>query len=302
VSVGRFAPSPTGSLHLGNLRTALVAWLCARSTASRFVIRMEDLDPTVSRREHAEGQLRDLAAMGLDWDGEVVFQSARQHLYSDALAALSARGLVYECFCTRKEIQAASQAPNGPSAAGRYPGTCRSLSDAQRSARLREGRPPALRLRAQVSSLLVTDALLGDALFEVDDIVLRRNDGTSAYNLAVIVDDDEQGIEQVVRGDDLWASTASQVHLSSLLGLRQMTYVHIPLVMSTSGARLAKRDGAVTLADRIALDESIGDVVARMAESLGLRREETPLAILNGFSLTDLSPTPWVFQPGPSER
>ncbi len=293
VPTGRFAPSPTGELHLGNLRTALVAWLCARSTGGRFVIRMEDLDPVVSRREHEVAQLRDLAAIGLDWDGEVVRQSERLGLYADALQILVADGRVYECFCTRKEIQQASQAPNGYDVTGRYPGTCRELSAAQRAASHAAGRPPALRFRAEVTEAMVSDELCGNATFAVDDVVLRRNDGTYAYNLAVVVDDDEQGIEQVVRADDLLASTASQAELGAALGLRSLSYVHVPLAVSASGNRLAKRDGAVTLNDRLALGESTGDIVARLANSLGMDAS-TPNELLDQFDINRLPRAAWV--------
>ncbi|MFL5883664.1 MAG: tRNA glutamyl-Q(34) synthetase GluQRS, partial [Thermoleophilaceae bacterium] len=249
---GRFAPSPTGDLHLGNLRTALLAWLFARSAGSRFLMRLEDLDSGRVRPEFEERQLTDLAAIGLDWDGPVVRQSERIPLYEDALAQLERDGLVYPCYCTRREIREAASAPHGVAVEGAYPGTCRDLSGAERAAREDAGRPPALRLRA------------GGA---VDDFVLRRNDGAFAYNLAVIVDDAEQGIEQVVRGADLADSTPRQVHLAKLLGLREPTYVHVPLMLGPDGSRLAKRHGAVTLADR---DDSPAEVLSEIAASVGL--------------------------------
>jgi glutamyl-tRNA synthetase len=223
---GRFAPSPTGDLHLGNLRTALLAWLFARSAGGRFLMRMEDLDTGRVRPGAEERQLADLRAIGIDWDGPVVRQSERLELYADALLRLD----TYPCFCTRAEIREAASAPHGP--VGAYPGTCRDLSERQRAEREAAGRPPALRVRADGS---------------VDDFVVRRGDGAFAYNLAVVVDDAEMGVDQVVRGDDLADSTPRQVWLGRALGLTVPDYVHVPLVLGPNGARLAKRHGAVTL-------------------------------------------------------
>ncbi len=296
---GRFAPSPTGALHVGNLRTALVAWLLARSRGARFVLRMEDLDPVVSRPEHADCQLRDLETLGLDWDGPVVFQSARQDLYADALRRLSDLGLVYECFCTRKEIQSAAQAPNGPHLDGRYPGTCALLTGHERAERTRSGRPPALRLRAQIEHGDVADLLAGHHQFPVDDFVLRRNDGTWAYNLAVVVDDADQQVGTVVRADDLLASTPRQSHLGELLGLPSVQYVHVPLVVNSAGERLAKRDGAVTLADLSTIGVGSRIVLGLLAASLGLRPAVEPVNtaadLLDTFSLSTIGREPWGF-------
>jgi glutamyl-tRNA synthetase len=244
---GRFAPSPTGELHLGNLRTALLAWLFARSEGGRFLVRMEDLDTARVRPGAAERQLGDLAAIGLDWDGEVVFQSDRIEHYEAAIAKLRAAGRVYECFCTRAEIRAAASAPHGPLPEGAYPGTCLRLSDAELEARRSSGRPPALRVRADAAQVSFEDRLLGRQEGVVDDFVLRRNDGAPAYNLAVVVDDAEQGIGEVVRGADLVDSTPRQLFLTRLLGLPQPRHAHVPLVLGPDGARLAKRHGAVTL-------------------------------------------------------
>jgi glutamyl-tRNA synthetase len=247
VSDGRFAPSPTGTLHLGNLRTALLAWLFARSAGSRFLVRMEDLDAGRVRAGAAEEQLADLRAIGLDWDGEVVFQSARLERYAGALEALRAAGLLYECFCTRAEIRAAAAAPHGPLPEGAYPGTCLRLSAAELSARRAEGRPPALRVRAEAATVAFADRLEGAVTRVVDDFVVRRNDGAPAYNLAVVVDDAAQGIGEVVRGNDLLDSTPRQLWLARALGLDEPAYAHVPLVRGPDGARLAKRHGAVTL-------------------------------------------------------
>ena len=286
-SDGRFAPSPTGPLHLGNLRTALVAWLFARSAAARFLVRIEDLDPARSRPEFEREQLRDLQALGLDWDGPVVRQSERLDLYSDPLAELSARDLLYECFCTRREIRDAPSAPHGGAASGAYPGTCRRLTTRERAALRAGGRRPALRLRAEGARVTFHDRLLGRrSATVVDDFVVRRGDGVPAYNLAVVVDDAAQGVGEVVRGDDLLDSTPRQVLLARLLRLAGPRYAHVPLVLGPEGARLAKRDGAVTLAARAAMGESPGVVFGALGESLDLcapGEEVTPATLLERF-------------------
>ena len=267
---GRYAPSPTGTLHLGNLRTALVAWLFARSGGSRFLVRVEDVDTGRSRERFVAEQLADLAALGLDWDGPVVRQSERGVLYAAALAALDARGLVYPCWCTRAEIREAASAPHGPSAGGAYPGTCSGLTTAQRAERGRSGRPAALRVRAGDARVTVEDRLRGRISCIVDDFVLRRTDGDWAYNLAVVVDDHAQGVGEVVRGADLLETTPRQAWLHRVLGYTPPVYAHVPLLLGPDGARLAKRHGAVTLADATARGQSAASVRAELAASLGL--------------------------------
>ena len=277
MSDGRFAPSPSGPLHLGNLRTALVAWLFARSQGARFLLRIEDLDPQRSRREHEERQLADLRAIGIDWDGRPVRQSERMALYRDALADLERGGRVYPCWCTRAEIRAAAEAPHGPLPEGAYPGTCRRLTAAERADRARTAtRPPALRLDARAERLKFSDRLHGEVEGVADDLVLSRGDGTPAYNLAVVVDDADQRIGEIVRGDDLLDSTLGQVLLTRLLGRRVPRYAHVALVLGPDGTRLAKRHGAVTLADRSALGETAADCLAWMAASLGLAEPGEP--------------------------
>ncbi len=285
---GRYAPSPSGDLHVGNLRTAVLAWLFARSTGRRFRLRVEDLDRVRAGAE--ERQLADLAAIGLDWDGPVVRQSERTALYAQALDDLRARDLVYECFCTRREIQEAASAPH--QTPGLYPGTCRALTAAQRS-RHRRDRPAALRLRAQTGTATINDQLHGVVTGPVDDVVLRRGDGVFAYNLAVVVDDAEMGVDQVVRGDDLLDSSPRQTHLAILLGLTPPTYVHVPLALNTGGQRLAKRDGAVTLRD---LEAGGVHPMALIADSIGLP-DSSPAKMLRGFDPTALPRDPWIFDP-----
>jgi glutamyl-tRNA synthetase len=262
---GRFAPSPTGTLHLGNLRTALLAWLFARSAGGRFLVRMEDLDAGRVKPGSAEEQLADLAALGIDWDGEVVFQSARLSSYAAALERLRGEGLLYECFCTRAEIRAAASAPHGPLPEGAYPGTCLRLTAAELAEKRAAGRPPALRVRAGGAVVAFEDRLMGRFEGVVDDFVVRRNDGAPAYNLAVVVDDAAQAVGEVVRGSDLLDSTPRQLWLARALGLAEPAWAHVPLVLGPDGARLAKRHGAVTLREVEA-----GAALAWMASSLGL--------------------------------
>lgn len=274
---GRFAPSPTGPLHLGNLRTALLAWLFARSVGARFLVRMEDLDRSRVREGIEEAQLADLRALGLDWDGPVLRQSERLALYQEALTRLDDYGLLYPCYCTRAEIRAAASAPHGISAADRYPGTCRKLTKAERAERESAGRPPALRVSSGEVRIAFEDRLLGPQEYATDDFVVRRNDGTPSYQLAVVVDDADQGIGEVVRGADLLDSTPRQLLLARWLGFEPPGYVHVPLVLGPDGQRLAKRHGAVTLADRAALGEEPRTVLGWMASSLGMAEPgETP--------------------------
>ncbi|MFB9651294.1 tRNA glutamyl-Q(34) synthetase GluQRS [Pseudarthrobacter oxydans] len=286
---GRFAPSPSGELHVGNLRTAILAWLFARSTGRTFLLRVEDLDRARSGAE--AGQLRDLQAVGVTWDGDVVRQTARGPLYAGAISRLEAAGLTYECFCTRREIQEAPSAPHAPQ--GAYPGTCRNLDTAELEFK-RSTRPAAIRLRADTAEYTVRDLLHGEFTGVVDDFVLRRNDGVTAYNLAVVVDDAEQGIDQVVRGDDLLPSTPRQAYLASLLGIPSPEYAHVPLVVNSDGARLAKRDGAVTLRDLADAGSPPAAVRDRLLESLGL--PAGPLGnALAAFEPDALPREPWVW-------
>lgn len=288
-SAGRFAPSPSGELHVGNLRTAILAWLFARSGGRRFLLRVEDLDRARAGAE-AE-QLRDLAAIGVSWDGGVVRQTEREHLYNAAIAELTAAGLTYECFCTRREIQEAPSAPHAP--LGAYPGTCRNLSGTEREAK-RAARPPAVRLRSTVAEVTVRDVLHGSYTGVVDDFVLRRNDGVTAYNLAVVVDDAAQGIDQVVRGDDLLPSTPRQAYLASLLNMPVPEYAHVPLVLNADGARLAKRDGAVTLADLALAGVGADQVRDTLLDSLGLPPGRLG-DVLAAFDPAALPREPWVW-------
>lgn len=294
MGAGRFAPSPSGDLHLGNLRTAILAWLFARSTERAFLMRIEDLDR--ARAGSEELQLADLAAIGLSWDGDVVRQSERSGHYAGALDELRARELLYECFCTRRDIAEAASAPHA--APGAYPGTCRDLTEAERAAK-RELRPAALRLRTEVGSFAVADQLHGTYTGAVDDFVVLRNDGVPAYNLAVVVDDGLQGIDQVVRGDDLLSSAPRQAYLAQLLGYGIPGYAHVPLALNSHGKRLAKRDGAVTLAQLAALGIDADGARSMILASLGLPTASLDAA-LDAFEPTSLPTDPWVFTTDPN--
>lgn len=271
----------------------MLAWLFARSTGRGFVLRIDDLDRVRPGAE--QRQIGDLAAIGLEWDGPVVRQSERSALYDAAIERLFDAGLTYECYCTRREIQQAASAPHAPQ--GAYPGTCRDLADAERVAKRAEGRPPALRLRSAATEFTIVDDLHGRFTGVVDDLVLRRGDGTTAYNLAVVVDDADQRVDQVVRGDDLLPSTPRQAYLAEVLGLPIPVYAHVPLALNATGHRLAKRDGPVTLAELIAGGQTAGQVLGTIAASLGLVAEgceTTPQALLDSFDPRRLPTTPWI--------
>lgn len=247
--VGRFAPSPSGRMHLGNVYAALVAWLSVRSQGGRMVLRIEDLDERC-RRGRWDGQLiDDLRWLGLDWDEGPIYQSDRIDLYEQALSRLADAGLVYPCFCTRAELHAAS-APHASDGTPRYPGTCRNLSAAEASLRAEE-RSPAMRLAVPDASdprgtIDFEDRTYGaqrEVLAEeCGDFLVRRSDGVFAYQLVVVVDDAEMGVTEVVRGRDLLGSSARQMYLQDLLGYSHPSYAHVPLLVAPDGRRLSKRD------------------------------------------------------------
>lgn len=300
---GRYAPSPSGDLHLGNFRTAVLAWLFAKHEGREFRMRIDDIDAQRSSEESAKQQLLDLATMGIAYEGRLWRQQECWSEYEKALQALREKGLVYECYCSRKDIAEAVRAPHA--APGAYPGTCRDLGESERAAKRAElaarGRVPALRLRAGVDEWEVRERFAvsgGVYRGAVDDMVLRRGGnapkasgvpggggegvpgggdadaGTPgepvnrdyAYNLAVVVDDALAGVGQVVRGDDLLSSAPRQAYLAHLLGLPPVEYVHVPLVLGPDGKRLAKRDGAVTLRD---FPGGAEGMLRWIAESLG---------------------------------
>jgi glutamyl-tRNA synthetase len=305
---GRYAPSPSGRLHVGNLRTALLAWCFARSRAGSFVLRIDDLDPQRSRPQHEASMLADLALLGIDWDGAPSRQSERLEHHREAFEALRSSGHLYRCWCTRAEIRHAAQAPHPPLRAagaagdeGAYPGTCRALSSRELRQRERSGAPAAWRLDAHAERVAFDDALAGAAAGVVDDFVVWRGGPPSqelpAYNLAVVVDDAAAGVGEVVRGDDLLETTPRQILLARLLGLPVPRYAHVPLVLGADGRRLAKRHGAVTLEDRLALGESLETVVGWMASSVGLASAGSALSaqdVLTAFNPARLRREPTI--------
>lgn len=257
--VTRFAPSPTGYLHLGHAFSAMTAWRRAREAGGRFLLRLEDIDPSRCRPAFAAAILEDLAWIGLDWDGNVRVQSAHLPDYQAVLDALSGRGLLYPCFCTRadtaREIEASATAPHAPDGSLVYPGTCRDLSADERAARIAAGERSALRLHMQ-------RAMAGTGSFEEEgygmivcapaafgDVVLARKDAPASYHLCVTHDDALQGVTLVTRGEDLRPATHIHRLLQALMGWPVPDYAHHRLLTDASGRRLAKRDRAATLRD-----------------------------------------------------
>jgi len=270
--VGRFAPSPTGPLHLGSLVAAAGSWLYARAANGRWLVRIEDIDtPRVVPGSAAE-ILAALQRYGLDWDGEVVWQSRRTTLYERALAELREKGLVYDCACSRADLQRAASAPLGREPV--YPGTCRNGIPPGKVAR-------AIRFRVPDDPIAFHDLVQGRIEEDLGgDFVVRRADGLFAYQLAVVVDDADQGVTQVVRGADLLASTPRQIALQRALGYPTPAYAHLPLVLSPDGSKLGKRDGALPLPS---LDEThVRETLARALRHLGFeaRAEGAPREML----------------------
>ncbi len=297
---GRYAPSPTGDLHLGNLRTALVAWASARSSGRDFYLRLEDLDR--ERFRDPQSQINDLEEIGIDWDGEVVVQSERLDLYQTAIETLTAQGMVFECFCSRKDIREAASAAHTPP--GHYPGTCLELTEgevAEKRANLASRHlKPALRFRPEIENFTVFDQYCGEYTGTVDPVVLQRGDGAFAYNLAVVVDDAAMGIDQVVRGDDLLTSAPVQAYLTEALGATPPIYGHVPLVLGPGGARLAKRDGAVTLTQLRDLGHTTEEILRLLSRSLGLPEVSSSSNFLEVFKEYSPQTAPWVYAPEPT--
>jgi glutamyl-tRNA synthetase len=292
--IGRFAPSPTGPLHIGNLRTALIAWLCAHQQDGELLLRIEDLDRINSKPEHEERQINELAQLGITFGSNLIRQCERFDLYRDIVDGLRQRDLVYPCYCTRREILESTQAPHGPSIEGAYTGTCRDLSTHECAERERNGRQPAWRLRTNNEKYIVEDVVAGPTPTVIDDMVLLRNDGVPAYNLAVVVDDAAQGVTQIVRGNDLLHGTGRHIHLQKLLGYPTPQYVHVPLVVGSDGERLAKRHGAVTLEDLSQRGVDEHEVLGELARSIGSRvvQPESVNDLLADFSLNRLPRSP----------
>ena len=282
---GRFAPTPSGRMHLGNAFSALLAWLSARSAGGEMVLRIEDLDPNRSRPEYVDALLDDLRWLGLDWDRRAEDQSRRGAAYEAALARLEAQGLLYPCYCTRDQLHAAS-APHASDGRVIYAGACRRLTAAQRALM-----PPTrcLRIRVPEETVAFTDGLQGPQALalarEWGDFIVRRSDGVAAYQLAVVVDDAACGVTEVVRGRDLLSSTPVQLWLYRALGLTPPAFYHVPMLMSAQGRRLSKRDRSLDLGE-VRKHSAPEQVIGKLACLAGLiDREEavSPRELCAGF-------------------
>ncbi|MCB2157032.1 tRNA glutamyl-Q(34) synthetase GluQRS [bacterium] len=245
--VGRYAPSPTGALHLGNLRTALAAYAYTRSRGGQFLLRVEDLDAPRVREGAEQQQLEDLRGLGIDWDEEPLRQSERSNLYAEALEKLIAAGWAYPCFCSRKDIQLALSAPHSEDGIIGYPGTCSKLSNDEANERIVDGLQHSYRLRVEDSDFPYSDLFVGELIVNLQricgDFVIKRGDGLFAYQLACAVDDSRSGVTEVLRGDDLLDSGARQAWVLHCLDLPIPQYLHIPLMLGEDGRRLSKRSG-----------------------------------------------------------
>ena len=296
METGRFAPSPSGRMHLGNLFCALLSWLSVKSRGGRWILRIEDLDTARCRPDYARQVEEDLRWLGLPWDeggstggpDAPYFQSRRTALYESALARLQGMGLVYPCFCTRAQLHAAS-APHREDGLTVYPGTCRDLPPEEIAARIAAGRRPALRLRVPEKTVSFRDGHLGPVSeylpTDCGDFLLRRSDGLFAYQLAVVVDDAAMGVTEVVRGADLLSSTPRQLLLYELLGLPAPRFRHFPLLLSPDGRRLSKRDGDLGLAalqTRCTPEEVVGKL-AYLAGQNPTAAPKTPEALAKTF-------------------
>lgn len=300
---GRYAPSPTGPLHLGNVRTALLAWLDARALGGTFVLRMEDLDPQRSSGASAQGIIDDLRWLGLDWDeGPDVGgphspydQSSRAHRYDEAVQDLVHRGLAFPCTCTRAEVARAASAPHAGEDGPRYPGTCR--AGPSHPERLSTA---SIRLKVEAGPIAFDDLVAGPQSFDVGgtvgDFVIRRADGVAAYQLAVAYDDAEMEITRVVRGGDLLASTSRQLLVYRALGLVPPAFAHVPLMVGEDGHRLAKRGGALSITELRARGVTAERLVGFLAKTAGLGNG-TPTAareLVAGFALDRIGRAPAV--------
>lgn len=277
VPVGRLAPSPTGLLHLGHARSFLLAWWHARRQDGRILLRVEDLDGARARPDMVEAAVRDLRWLGLDWDGEPLLQSRGVGRITNALDELVEKGLAYACICSRSDVRSAQSAPQAGDQEPRYPGNCRDRFASAMAAR-ETGRPVGLRFRVSEGAIEFHDGIHGsvrcDVSRQVGDFLIGRRDGAPAYQLAVVVDDADQGITEVMRGDDLLASTARQWLLQAALGLPHPAWFHLPLVVDHAGRRLAKRADDLSLAELAAGGTDPRAIVAWAARSAGMQVPE----------------------------
>ena len=291
--VGRFAPSPTGRMHAGNVFAALSAWLVAKSQGGEVVLRIEDLDRERSKPPFADQVQRDFERLGLTWDRGPFFQHDRDGAYEAAFRALGERGLTYPCYCTRADLHAASAPHRGEKPV--YPGTCRRLSAEERRVREEAGRRAAWRLQVPAATIAFEDQVQGPYAQELEgecgDFLVRRSDGAFAYQLAVVVDDAAQGVTSVVRGVDLLCSTPQQVHLQQLLGLPTPAYAHVPLIVAEQDRRLSKRDRDAGLEALVARFGTPEGVIGHLAALTGLAPVDEPMSpeeLLKGFDVAEL--------------
>ncbi len=298
--VGRFAPSPTGLLHLGNMRTALFAWQHARSQRGTFLLRIEDLDVDRCRPEFIDGIYRDLEFLGLDFDGPVWRQSERASIYDEALTKLLNLGRIYPCTCTRSEIARAASAPHEGEEGPIYPRTCRSRSDVttRHHSPKSDNQNSSIRFIVTSGVTEFTDAIFGSCSQDVErvvgDFAVRRFDGVASYQLAVVLDDALSGVTHVVRGSDLLSSTARQIQLMVTLGLAIPHYVHVPLIMQPDGKRLAKRTPSTTIAGLRASGVRAESIVGFLAQLSGLH-DGTDISaheLAAGFNIANVSRAP----------
>ena len=259
--VGRFAPTPSGRMHLGNVFAALLSWLSPKSQNGDWILRMEDLDTLRTKDEYAQILREDLLWLGLDWDEETQPQSQRSHVYDRYFEILENKGLLYPCYCTRSQLHDVN-APHLSDGTYVYPGTCRNLTPEQQAA---QTRLPAWRVMVPDREFAFRDLVQGEyrenLLYECGDFVVRRADGVYVYQLAVTVDDGEAGITEVVRGTDLLSSAPRQMYLQELLGFYHPEYAHVPMLMAPEGRRLSKRDADLDLGairQRMRPEELIG--------------------------------------------
>lgn len=291
--IGRFAPSPTGRMHAGNIFCALVAWLVAKSQGGRMVLRIEDLDRERSKPHFADEVQRDFEALGLTWDEGPFFQHDRDEAYQAALEALDKQGLLYPCWCTRADLHAASAPHRGEKPV--YAGTCRYLTEHERAERAASGRTPATRVAVPDRTFALHDLIQGDyaqnLVAECGDFLVRRADGAFAYQLAVVVDDAAQGVNSVVRGMDLLCSTPQQMYLQEVLGLPGATYAHVPLMVGELNRRLSKRDRDAALDELLVRFKTPEAVIGHIAGIAGLAPTAdpvTPQELLRDFDRAHL--------------
>lgn len=296
--VGRLAPSPTGLLHLGHARTFLLAWWSARAQNGRILLRIEDLDGERAKPEFIDAAKRDLQWLGIDWDGQVIIQSAGLEGITAAVERLLEQELAYPCTCTRQDLRESQSAPQLGASEPRYPGTCRgrypSLAEAERAS----GRRAGIRLCVPEGPIQFEDRIAGPQSFdvqaEVGDFLIARRSGIPAYQLAVVVDDASESVNEVVRGDDLLPSTARQMLLQRALGLPHPRWAHVPLVLDEHGRRLAKRSADLGLSELRERGVDPQRIVAWAARSAGLGVAERVTApeLLPEFSLERITRTP----------